>query len=89
MKRQFIRFAPWVALMVLGVIGTPRPANTEPQGERERHPSIRSALRELRNAEEYMRRAEHDFCGHRREALQSTNAAIRQLELAVECARER
>jgi hypothetical protein len=87
MKRQFVRFAPWVTLMVLGVIGTSRPANTEPQPER--HPSIRGAIRELRNAEDYMRNAQHDFCGHRREAQRATGAAIRQLELALECARER
>jgi hypothetical protein len=87
MKRHFLRFAPWVTLMVLGILGTTRPANTEPQPER--HPSIRGAIRELRNAEEYMRGARHDFCGHRREAMQATGAAIRQLEYAQECARDR
>ena len=87
MKRQFVRFAPWVALMVLGLVGTSRPANTEPQGER--HPNIRAALRELHNAEDYMRRAGHDFCGHKEESLRATGVAIRQLEFAAECARER
>ena len=84
MKRQFLRFAPWVALMIMGVIGTPRPANTEPQ---ERHPRIRSAVEALRDANEYMRTAAHDFCGHRVEAMRDTNAALRQLQLAMECDR--
>jgi len=84
MKRQFLRFAPWVVLMVLGVIGTSRPANTEPQ---ERHPRIRAAVDALRDAQEYMRTAAHDFCGHRVQALRDTDAAMRQLRLAMECDR--
>jgi len=84
MKRQFLRFAPWVVLMVMGVIGTSRPANTEPQ---ERHPRIRAAVDALRDAQEYMRTAAHDFCGHRVEAMRDTDAALRQLRLAVECDR--
>lgn len=84
MKRQFLRFAPWVALMVLGVIGTSRPANTEPQ---ERHPRIRAAVDALRDAQEYMRTAAHDFCGHRVQAMRDTDAALRQLRLAMECDR--
>ncbi|SPF34881.1 exported hypothetical protein [Candidatus Sulfopaludibacter sp. SbA4] len=84
MKRQFLRFAPWVVLMVMGVIGTSRPANTEPQ---ERHPRIRAAVEALRDANEYMRTAAHDFCGHRVEAMRDTDAALRQLRLAQECDR--
>ena len=84
MKRQFLRFAPWVVLMVMGVIGTSRPANTEPQ---ERHPRIRAAIDALRDANEYMRTAAHDFCGHRVEAMRDSDAALRQLRLALECDR--
>ncbi len=84
MKRQILRFAPWVALMAMGLIGTSRPANTEPQ---ERHPRIRAAVEALRDANEYMRAAPHDFCGHKVEAMRATDAAIRQLELARACAR--
>ena len=86
MKRQFLRFAPWAALMVLGVLGTSRPANTEPQ---ERHPRIRSAMEALRDANEYMRAAPHDFCGHKVAAMRATDTAIRQLQAAQACARER
>jgi hypothetical protein len=83
-KRQLIRFAPWVALMILGVVGTSQPANTAPQ---ERHPRIHSAIESLRDAEEYMRSAAHDFCGHKVAAMKATSAAIQQLRLADECAR--
>jgi hypothetical protein len=84
MKRQFLRFAPWVALMVLGLVGTSRPANTEPQ---ERHPRIHSAMEALRDAQEYLRAAPHDFCGHKAAAMKANEAAIQQLRLAEECAR--
>ena len=84
MRRQFLRFAPWVALMILGVVSTSRPANTEPQ---ERHPRIHAALESLRDAQEYMRTAAHDFCGHKAAAMRATPAAIEQLRLAEACDR--
>ena len=84
MKRQLLRFAPWVVLMAMGLIGTSRPANTEPQ---DRHPRIRAAMEALRDANEYLRAAPHDFYGHKVEAMRATDVAIRQLELAHECAR--
>jgi hypothetical protein len=84
MKRQLLRFAPWVALMIMGVVGTTRPANTEPQ---ERHPRIHSALESLREAQEYMRTAAHDFCGHKAAAMRANEATITQLRLAEQCDR--
>lgn len=84
MKRQVLRFAPWVALMILGVVSTSRPANTEPQP---RHPHIAAAVEELRGANEELRTAAHDFCGHRVEAMRAIDAATRQLRLALACAR--
>ena len=84
MKRQFLRFAPWVALMIMGVVGTSQPANTEPQP---RHPRIHAALESLREAHDYMRGAAHDFCGHRVAAMRATEAAMQQLRMAEGCAR--
>jgi hypothetical protein len=48
MKRQLFRFTPWLALMALGVLGTPKLANTTPPPEG--HPHIRAAVAELREA---------------------------------------
>ena len=85
MKRQLLRFAPWVALMVVGVVSTPRPANPEPQPRT--HPRIRAAIDSVRDAQEYLRTAPNDFCGHKAEAMRAAEATIRQLQLALECRR--
>jgi len=50
----------------------------------ERHPAIRHAIEALRAAKEDLEDASHDFCGHREDALESTNNALRQLQLALE-----
>lgn len=85
MKRLMLNFAPWVALMILGTISTPKMANTEPQ---ERHPRLRAAINDLRDANEYMKAAPHDFCGHKASAMRASETAIRQLQLAQECDRK-
>jgi len=84
MKRRFTRFAPWVALMMLGVMSTARPANPEP---REQHPRIRAAIAALREAQADTRFAAHDFCQHRVEAMRINQEAIRQLKAALACDR--
>jgi hypothetical protein len=50
---------------------------------RERHPNIRRAIEALRAARIDLERADHDFGGHRVEAMQSIDRAIGQLELAL------
>ncbi len=85
MKEHTLRFAPWVALMVLGVVSTPRMASTAPPPEP--HPHIRAAVAELREAREELRTAAHDFCGHRAEAVEKTDQALRQLQEALACDR--
>ena len=49
-------------------------------GAPEPHPHIRAALHELREARAELKTAAHDFGGHRVEALEATDQAIRQLE---------
>ncbi|HLM99073.1 MAG TPA: hypothetical protein VK335_07315 [Bryobacteraceae bacterium] len=85
MRRHLLRLAPWVALVILGVVGTARLANTAPPPEH--HPHIRAAVAELREAREELRTAEHDFCGRRKEAIEKTDQALRELERALECDR--
>ena len=85
MKRNVLRFLPWVALMVIGVISTSQPANTQPRGRS--HARIYEAIRSLEDAREYMRTSRHDFCGHRSRAMEDTDRAIRQMREAARCER--
>ena len=55
----------------------------EKKEKKERHPHIRAAIHELREAREELKEAAHDFGGHRKEALEAVDAAIKQLELAL------
>ena len=50
----------------------------------DRHPEIRRAIASLERAKEYMQHAAHDFGGHRAEALEDCDHAIRQLQLALQ-----
>jgi hypothetical protein len=50
----------------------------------EQHPHIRSAIHELQEAKHELEIAAHDFGGHRKEALESVDTAIRQLQKALE-----
>jgi len=56
------------------------------QGKHERHPHIRAAIHELREAGKEMKEAAHDFGGHREEALKATEGAIEQLKICMESA---
>lgn len=51
---------------------------------RERHPEIRKAIAALERAKTDLQRANHDFGGHRAEALEACNKAIEQLKLALQ-----
>lgn len=85
MRKEILRFGPWVVLMILGVVATPRAANTAPPPEA--HPHIRAAVNELREARQELRTAAHDFCGHRVVAMEKTNEALQQLQAALACDR--
>ena len=50
----------------------------------ERHPEIRQAIRALERAKDHMQKASHDFGGHRAEALEACDNAIKQLKLALQ-----
>ena len=85
MKKQALKFGPWLLLLTLGTIATPQFANTAPPPEE--HPKIREAIAALREARNEMEHAAHDFCGHRVEAMRDTQAALNQLQAALACAR--
>jgi hypothetical protein len=50
----------------------------------ERHPAIRAAIRALEHAKKELQAADHDFGGHRAEALAECDKAIEQLKLALQ-----
>jgi hypothetical protein len=51
----------------------------------EAHPLIRRAVTALQGAKTALQNAAHDYCGHRVEALEATNAALTQLQQALAC----
>ena len=76
--------------MTPGVMNAAAPANAPvPQvlkGSKggEQHPHIRAAIRELREARRELETAAHDFGGHRKEAIEAVDNAIKQLQEALE-----
>jgi hypothetical protein len=57
---------------------------TEHREGKERHPKIRQAIHALQAAKEDLEDASHDFGGHRAEALEAVNNALKQLQEALE-----
>jgi hypothetical protein len=51
----------------------------------ERCPNIDRAIKALEAAEHDMQVANHDFCGHKAEAMEAARHAIEQLRKAKEC----
>jgi len=51
----------------------------------EPHPLIRRAVVALQAARTDLQNAAHDYCGHRVQALESTNTALSQLQQALQC----
>ena len=52
-----------------------------------RCPNIHEAIGRLEEAERELREARHDFCGHKRDAMEITHRAIEQLRQAEGCDR--
>ncbi len=50
----------------------------------ERHPEIREAIHSLERARDHLMHARHDFGGHREAAVRAIDAAIAQLNAALE-----
>ncbi len=85
------------SLLIVGLVSLPMmsqqsaPANNfvpqtqnEHRGDRERHPHIRTAIRELQQAKRELQTAAHDFGGHREDALKACDEAIKQLQQALQ-----
>src|SRR5258708_1038002 len=57
--------------------------------EKDRHPRIRGALEALLAARDELRAADNDFGGHKKDALDAIDAAIHQLQLALDFAEKK
>ena len=50
----------------------------------EKHPHIRAALEELRAARDELKAADTDFKGHKADAIDAIDGAIKQLKICLE-----
>ena len=83
----------FTSTLVFGMLATsvafaaqpaPAPAPVQKGEKAEQHPHIRVALRELREVKKELETASHDFGGHRKEAIEAVDNAIKQLQEALE-----
>ncbi|MGD0094552.1 MAG: hypothetical protein ABSE73_31975 [Planctomycetota bacterium] len=74
-----------LGLLLLGAIAVS--TNFWPVRAEERHPHIRAAIKELRESKTELEKADHDFGGHRAEAVKSVEHAVKQLEKCMEFAK--
>ena len=90
MKKYLVGFALAGAALAFVCSGnvmaqtTTTPVTTTPGTRPEHHPAIHAAIRALERAREELRAANHDFGGHRAEALAECDRAIGQLRLALQ-----
>jgi hypothetical protein len=87
MKRTVVFATVVVVLMALAgtIPGSALRGQQPPTKKKERHPEIRKAIAACHLAASDLEDASHDFCGHRETALDATDAAINQLNLAIAC----
>ncbi|HEY2026145.1 MAG TPA: hypothetical protein VGG78_04005 [Gemmatimonadaceae bacterium] len=57
---------------------------TADRSAREKHPAIRAAIRSLEKAKVELQHADHDFGGHRVDAIAAIDNALSQLRLALQ-----
>ncbi len=62
-----------------GIIGS----SAAQAAEHEHHPHIHAAIHELREARRELKDADHDFGGHREDAVKAIDVAVEQLETAL------
>jgi hypothetical protein len=63
-------------------VNAPNPPFQKKGGEQ--HPHMRAALHELREARHELETAAHDFGGHKAEAIEAVDNAIKQLQQALQ-----
>jgi hypothetical protein len=66
-----------------GMMSLSGDGTAQAQEKKERHPHIRAAIRELKDAKKELEKADHDFGGHRKEAIEAIDVAVKQLDKAL------
>jgi hypothetical protein len=99
MKRTIITLTIVLAALVLAILlGTPKAQNFNSSAAiaapapaplavpMPNHcPNIHGAQDALRSAKTELQEARHDFCGHRKDALEAVNHALQELRQAENC----
>ena len=83
MKRRTATLAMAALLATLPFITSASAAGGGIRGEARQHPRIAKAIRSLEDAIDYMRKAPHDFGGHKAEAIAASEKAVEQLKLSL------
>jgi hypothetical protein len=81
MRRKMLSLCV-LSILMLG-LAYPAAAPAKPRAA-EPHPEIRAAINSLRHAKEHLEHASHDFGGHRVEAVKACDAALEQLQQALQ-----
>jgi len=85
MRRKLLALTLTLGLMTPAmVVAAPTPKPVPAPAAPEHHPAIRAAIEALEKAKYELQHADHDFGGHRAEALEATDNAIKQLKIALQ-----
>jgi hypothetical protein len=82
------KYASKIALVLMLVLlasslGSPVASAKLPPGSHE-HPRLVRAIKAIEGAIDYLQKAPHDFGGHRAEAVEACQNAIKQLKVAIQ-----
>lgn len=102
MKRTIITFAAVLAILGFAILtmlpkapaasgavamAAPVPAALMAPMPMNHCPNIQHAIDAIQSAMNSMSKANHDYCGHKEEAIAAANHAVEQLRLAEDCDR--
>ncbi len=83
-KGLFACLAAGLLIAVMGtLVGFTNPARAYDDEKKEKHPRMHAAMHELKEARKELKEADHDFGGHRVEAIKAIDHAIVQIEKAL------
>jgi len=84
MLKKLVALTLALGLMTPAILAAPTAKPAPAPVAAEPHPHIRAAIRELQEAKRELETAAHDFGGHKAEAIEAVDNAIRQLQQALQ-----